>query len=270
MSPPALKPRPHSDDYTTLRKKPPPKPKRSPHTKLSGSYEEISAAGLSLTTLRPAEAKLALLSRAPGLGGLLQRAASVDAPLGGPLSLFRDDEDVYIEMVGAQPRARSLQEPPLSPEPADGEAVYEEMTYLPPEEGPGPQGGGPLTGGPLGSGGPLNTRGPLNTGGPLSTGGPLGSGPLSTAAKAARLEALGLSLVGYGGAALTEGGANGRGRACPPPWTPPSPRMHCSRGWVRTAVRSPRPSPTCCPTGPPCWSSPPPRSAAPRPPTSPR
>ncbi|CAL8322463.1 unnamed protein product [Merluccius merluccius] len=157
------KPRPHSDDYTTARKVPPPKPKRSPNTKLTGSYEEINAAAGSLQTLRPAEVKLALLSRAPGLGGgsLMQRAASVDAPLGGPLSLYRDDEDVYIEMVGAQQerRARSLQEPPDSPDPADAEAVYEEMTYFPSEEG---------------------------------------AASTTAAAKAARLEALGLSLVGYG------------------------------------------------------------------------
>ncbi|CAL8268518.1 unnamed protein product [Lota lota] len=165
--PAALKPRPHSDDYTTLRKVPPPKPKRSPHTKLTGSYEEINAAGGSLHTLRPAEVKLALLSRAPGLGGLMQRAASVDAPLGGPLSLYRDDEDVYIEMVGAQQRARSLQEPPHSPDTADAEAVYEEMTYFPPEEGVA----------------------------------------LTSAAKAARLEALGLSLVGHGGDAPPGGEA---------------------------------------------------------------
>uniref|UniRef100_H3B0H2 Neuronal tyrosine-phosphorylated phosphoinositide-3-kinase adaptor 2 n=1 Tax=Latimeria chalumnae TaxID=7897 RepID=H3B0H2_LATCH len=35
------RPRPHSDDYSTMKKIPPPKPKRSPNTKLSGSYEEI-------------------------------------------------------------------------------------------------------------------------------------------------------------------------------------------------------------------------------------
>ncbi|EHH58705.1 Unconventional myosin-16 [Macaca fascicularis] len=36
------RPRPHSDDYSTMKKIPPRKPKRSPNTKLSGSYEEIS------------------------------------------------------------------------------------------------------------------------------------------------------------------------------------------------------------------------------------
>ncbi|KFO35058.1 Myosin-XVI [Fukomys damarensis] len=35
------RPRPHSDDYSTMKKIPPRKPKRSPNTKLSGSYEEI-------------------------------------------------------------------------------------------------------------------------------------------------------------------------------------------------------------------------------------
>uniref|UniRef100_G3NH78 Myosin XVI n=1 Tax=Gasterosteus aculeatus aculeatus TaxID=481459 RepID=G3NH78_GASAC len=137
------KPRPHSDDYTTMRKVPPPKPKRSPNTKLSGSYEEINAVAHHIHQLRPADVKLALLSRAGGFGGfggLLQKAASVDAPQGLGLSLYqsRDDEDVYIEMVGSQPRARSLQEPPDSPEPADSEAVYEEMKYYPHEDGAKP------------------------------------------------------------------------------------------------------------------------------------
>ncbi|XP_053732780.1 unconventional myosin-XVI isoform X1 [Synchiropus splendidus] len=126
------KPRPHSDDYTTMRKVPPPKPKRSPNTKLSGSYEEINAVAPLLHQLRPADVKLALLSRS---GGFLQKAASIDAPQGVALSLFpgQDEEDIYIEMVGSQPRAHSLKEPPESPEHA--EAVYEEMTFFPPEDG---------------------------------------------------------------------------------------------------------------------------------------
>ncbi|XP_037542957.1 unconventional myosin-XVI [Nematolebias whitei] len=130
------KPRPHSDDYTTTRKVPPPKPKRSPNTKLTGSYEEINAVASHLHQLRPADVKLALLSRGGGFGGLMQRAASIDAPQGVALSLFsgHDEEDVYIEMLGSQPRTRSLQEPPDSPEQVDTEAVYEEMKYLPPEE----------------------------------------------------------------------------------------------------------------------------------------
>ncbi|MEQ2180433.1 hypothetical protein GOODEAATRI_001179, partial [Goodea atripinnis] len=128
------------DDYTTIRKVPPPKPKRSPNTKLSGSYEEINAVAPQLHQLRPADVKMALLSRGGGFGGfsgLMQRAASLDAPKGVALSLFKaqDEEDVYIEMVGSQPRARSLQEPPDSPELVDSEAVYEEMKYLPPEDG---------------------------------------------------------------------------------------------------------------------------------------
>uniref|UniRef100_A0A3B3IBD2 Uncharacterized protein n=1 Tax=Oryzias latipes TaxID=8090 RepID=A0A3B3IBD2_ORYLA len=93
------KPRPHSDDYTTMRKVPPPKPKRSPNTKLTGSYEEINAVASQLHQLRPAD--------------------------------NHDEEDIYIEMMGSQPRARSLQEPPDSPDMADSEAVYEEMKYLP-------------------------------------------------------------------------------------------------------------------------------------------
>ncbi|XP_055733534.1 unconventional myosin-XVI-like isoform X2 [Salvelinus fontinalis] len=147
------KPRPHSDDYTTMRKVPPPKPKRNPNTKLTGSYEEINAAGFNLLQLRPADVKLALLSRTGGLGGmgclrgLMQRAASVDGPQGATLSLHhdQDEEDVYIEMVGAQARSYSLggsyQDPPDSPEQGDTEAVYEEMKYFLPEEAGLPVGG---------------------------------------------------------------------------------------------------------------------------------
>ncbi|DAA23683.1 TPA: myosin XVI [Bos taurus] len=52
------RPRPHSDDYSTMKKVPPRKPKRSPHTKLSGSSEEISgarpgAAGPGGSSLKP-------------------------------------------------------------------------------------------------------------------------------------------------------------------------------------------------------------------------
>uniref|UniRef100_A0A673XRC8 Myosin XVI n=1 Tax=Salmo trutta TaxID=8032 RepID=A0A673XRC8_SALTR len=123
------KPRPHSDDYTTMRKVPPPKPKRSPNTKLTGSYEEINAAGINLLQLRPADVKLALLSRAGGLGGVMRHTASVDGPQGVTLSLHhdQDEEDVYIEMVGAH-------DPPDSPQQGDAEAVYEEMKYFLPEE----------------------------------------------------------------------------------------------------------------------------------------
>lgn len=134
------KPRPHSDDYTTMRKVPPPKPKRSPNTKLSGSYEEINAVAPHFQQLRPCDVKLALLSCAGGFGGSLQKAASLDAPQGISLSLFQcqDEEDVYIEMFGSQPRARSLQEPPDSPELGDSEVVYEEMKYVLPEDGTPP------------------------------------------------------------------------------------------------------------------------------------
>ncbi|XP_033966263.1 unconventional myosin-XVI [Pseudochaenichthys georgianus] len=135
------KPRPHSDDYTTMRKVPPPKPKRSPNTKLSGSYEDINAASPHIHQFRPADVKLALLSRAGGFcgfGGLLQKATSVDVPQGLGLSLYhgQGEEDVYIEMLGSKQRARSLQEPPDSPGLDDSEAVYEEMKYFPLEDGP--------------------------------------------------------------------------------------------------------------------------------------
>ncbi|XP_077583589.1 unconventional myosin-XVI isoform X1 [Stigmatopora nigra] len=125
--PAGSKPRPHSDDYTTMRKVPPPKPKRSPNTKLTGSFEDINAVAPLLHQLRPADAKKALLSR-----GKIKKAASLDAPQGLALSLHQgqDEEDIYIEMVGT----RSLQEPPDSPEESESEAVYEEMSFFPPDD----------------------------------------------------------------------------------------------------------------------------------------
>ncbi|XP_072542195.1 unconventional myosin-XVI isoform X3 [Salminus brasiliensis] len=126
---PLSKPRPHSDDYSTMKKIPPPKPKRSPNTKLTGSYEEISAPA----PIRPTDMKLACLARGGHLLGLVQRAASEDGPHSAMLTLRpgQDEEDVYIEMVGAW-RALSRAE---SRSPEQGEAVYEEMKYYPPEDG---------------------------------------------------------------------------------------------------------------------------------------
>ncbi|XP_066542846.1 unconventional myosin-XVI isoform X1 [Hoplias malabaricus] len=126
---PLSKPRPHSDDYSTMKKIPPPKPKRSPNTKLTGSYEEISAPA----PMRPTDMKLACLARAGHLLGLVQRAASEDGPHSTMLSLRpgQDEEDVYIEMVGAW-RAMTQAE---SHSPEQNEAVYEEMKYYPHEEG---------------------------------------------------------------------------------------------------------------------------------------
>ncbi|KAG7467471.1 hypothetical protein MATL_G00153880 [Megalops atlanticus] len=120
------KPRPHSDDYSTMRKVPPPKPIRSPNTKLTGSYEEIPAQ-------RPTEIKLSCLSKGVHCLGAIPRAASADGPHPTTLSLYRppEDDDVYIEMVG-HPRAVC---PPGTDGPELGEAVYEEMKYFPPEEG---------------------------------------------------------------------------------------------------------------------------------------
>ncbi|XP_066236665.1 unconventional myosin-XVI isoform X1 [Saccopteryx leptura] len=112
------RPRPHSDDYSTMKKIPPRKPKRSPNTKLSGSSEEISGS-------RPGAA---------GTPGTRSRAAGPQclsgAVLGTPASPTplahseTEPEPVYIEMVG---RAGS---------PDQAEAVYEEMKYfVPPEDG---------------------------------------------------------------------------------------------------------------------------------------
>ncbi|TRY88262.1 hypothetical protein DNTS_022641, partial [Danionella cerebrum] len=127
---PLAKPRPHSDDYSTMKKIPPPKPKRSPNTKLTGSCEEISAP----FPARPTDMKLISLVHSGHCLGLIQRAASADGPHSSVLSLFpgQDEEDVYIEMVGASRVLKCH-----SPEPA--EAVYEEMKYFSSDDvGPAP------------------------------------------------------------------------------------------------------------------------------------
>ncbi|XP_060040690.1 unconventional myosin-XVI [Erinaceus europaeus] len=107
------RPRPHSDDYSTMKKIPPRKPKRSPHTRLSGSSEEISDPGA-----QGPRSRIHLLPRPPG----------VPAP-GAPTSPAPEDgEPIYIEMLG-RPRSPD----PTEPE-AEAEAVYEEMKYSQPPE----------------------------------------------------------------------------------------------------------------------------------------
>ncbi|XP_021570858.1 unconventional myosin-XVI [Carlito syrichta] len=123
------RPRPHSDDYSTMKKIPPRKPKRSPHTKLSGSYEEISGP-------RPGEGRPLGKAGPPQDSGAVHRACSAEGPphcalhLTVPQGGDDDAEPVYIEMVGNAGRAGCPQ--PDSPDP--GESVYEEMKYFLPEE----------------------------------------------------------------------------------------------------------------------------------------
>ncbi|XP_070435372.1 unconventional myosin-XVI isoform X3 [Equus przewalskii] len=105
------RPRPHSDDYSTMKKIPPRKPKRSPHTKLSGSSEEISGG-------RPGAAGGAGARRRGGP----QRAPGAVPGVPAPPAPAPEPEPVYIEMVG---RAGS---------PEQAEAVYEEMKYFVPLE----------------------------------------------------------------------------------------------------------------------------------------
>ncbi|XP_054302915.2 unconventional myosin-XVI isoform X1 [Pongo pygmaeus] len=115
------RPRPHSDDYSTMKKIPPRKPKRSPNTKLSGSYEEISGS-------RPGDARPA---GAPGTAARVQTPGTPQCalPLAAPPGDEDDGEPVYIEMLGHAAR-------PDSPDP--GESVYEEMKCcLPDDGGPG-------------------------------------------------------------------------------------------------------------------------------------
>ncbi|XP_039082589.1 unconventional myosin-XVI [Hyaena hyaena] len=97
------RPRPHSDDYSAMKKVPPRKPKRSPDTKLSGSSEEIAGARRR---------------------GGPRSAPGAPAPPAPPARAppEPEPEPVYIEMVG---RAGS---------PEQAEAVYEEMKYFAPRE----------------------------------------------------------------------------------------------------------------------------------------
>uniref|UniRef100_A0A452IYF5 Myosin motor domain-containing protein n=1 Tax=Gopherus agassizii TaxID=38772 RepID=A0A452IYF5_9SAUR len=120
------RPRPHSDDYSTMKKIPPRKPKRSPNTKLSGSYEEISGQ-------KPGDVKHSnIVSKTGGHDIMtIQRAASADGPHHSTLSLCMSQEEeetepVYIEMVGNAMMNSSAE--PESPD--QGESVYEEMKYF--------------------------------------------------------------------------------------------------------------------------------------------
>lgn len=131
------RPRPHSDDYSTMKKIPPRKPKRSPHTKLSGSYEEIWG------PRPPGVMGHGGRHQAPGtLSVQWARPDSVppctpQLPLHLPLPRgdYEDDaEPVYIEMVGNAARAAGSE----TDSPDQGESVYEEMKYVLPEEGCGP------------------------------------------------------------------------------------------------------------------------------------
>ncbi|XP_069746723.1 unconventional myosin-XVI [Narcine bancroftii] len=123
------KPRPHSDDYSTMKKIPPPKPKRSPNTRLTGSYEEIYIR-------KPSALKFTYtVMKANPSAGSIQRAASADGPQYGmlslPLSHKEDIEPVYIEMRGAGGNYLAEVESP-----DQGESVYEEMKYCLLEDSP--------------------------------------------------------------------------------------------------------------------------------------
>lgn len=112
-----------------MKKIPPPKPKRSPNTKLSGSYEEIS-----VHRFGDVRSLSVLVKKCSRNMGTMQRAASADGPHPGMLSVYvsqedDDNEPVYIEMVG---NAKKIC-PPEACSPEQGEAVYEEMKYFNPD-----------------------------------------------------------------------------------------------------------------------------------------
>uniref|UniRef100_A0A8C5LKW9 Myosin XVI n=2 Tax=Leptobrachium leishanense TaxID=445787 RepID=A0A8C5LKW9_9ANUR len=123
------RPRPHSDDYSTMKKTPPPKPRRSPTTKLSGSYEEISS-----QKSRELRIVSSISKKCYHDGVTIKRAASADGPHRGILTLYMsqdsENEPVYIEMVGDAKRNISTE----AESPDQGEAVYEEMKYMNPDQ----------------------------------------------------------------------------------------------------------------------------------------
>ncbi|KAM9319999.1 unconventional myosin-XVI [Gastrophryne carolinensis] len=125
-----FRPRPHSDDYSTMKKIPPPKPKRSPNTKLSGSYDEIC-----VHRLGEVKSLSALAKKCTRAARTIQRAASADGPYPGMLSVYmsqeeNENEPVYIEMVGNAKKSSSLE----ASSSEQGEAVYEEMKYFNPDQ----------------------------------------------------------------------------------------------------------------------------------------
>ncbi|XP_024900772.1 unconventional myosin-XVI isoform X5 [Pteropus alecto] len=119
------RPRPHSDDYSTMKKIPPRKPKRSPNTKLSGSSEEISGSGPGVRRAPGTRRRAAGPQYAPGAVPGVPTPLAHSEPEPEP-----EPEPVYIEMVG---RAES---------PDQAEAVYEEMKYFVPHENGGGRGVG--------------------------------------------------------------------------------------------------------------------------------
>ncbi|XP_004382997.2 unconventional myosin-XVI [Trichechus manatus latirostris] len=125
------RPRPHSDDYSTMKKIPPRKPKRSPNTKLSGSYEEIVAP-------KPGEGRpVQAAGKVPhqDLPATHRAATTGGPPQGSPgLTMSQEEEDetepVYIEMVGNTITAGGTE----TDSPDQGESVYEEMKHFLPQE----------------------------------------------------------------------------------------------------------------------------------------
>lgn len=103
-------------------KVPPQKPKRSPNTHLSVSFDEAYSGRLP----------------GPAVGGQVQRYSRAFSHSQVKGSDAEEDEPVYIEMVGDIFRGPGppSQAPPATEEDSDeSEAIYEEMKYPLPEEG---------------------------------------------------------------------------------------------------------------------------------------
>ncbi|XP_062051238.1 unconventional myosin-XVI [Lepus europaeus] len=142
-----------SSGLPSPRKQPPPKPKRDPSTRLSASYEAVSAclaaardAAQALSRPRPHSDDYSTMKKIPPrkpkrsphtkLSGSYEeiwgpKPGDARPPAAAAAAEDADAEPVYIEMVGAAARPGPG---PGSPEQA--EAVYEEMTFAPAPAGP--------------------------------------------------------------------------------------------------------------------------------------
>uniref|UniRef100_A0A8B9MX79 Neuronal tyrosine-phosphorylated phosphoinositide-3-kinase adapter N-terminal domain-containing protein n=1 Tax=Accipiter nisus TaxID=211598 RepID=A0A8B9MX79_9AVES len=125
------------DDSNSLpspRKQPPPKPKRDPNTRLSASYEAVSACLSAEREEQPHSDDYSTMKKIPPR----KPKRSPNTKLSGSYEEIpgqkpgdEENEPVYIEMVGNAMKSSSAE----AESPEQGESVYEEMKYFLPEEG---------------------------------------------------------------------------------------------------------------------------------------